>query len=122
NSSFATAYTAAEAVDDTDDPTRPKWAAERLWQVAILHDIVGNPFHHITIHPTYLTKTVKGLPHTLYNDRELPSGILNNQCLGILADALEDAGCPDPEIVSHCRQLGEHVRGCFVLDLLLGKQ
>jgi hypothetical protein len=39
----------------------------------------------------------------------------------ILADALEDAGCDDQDILNHCRQSGEHVRGCWVLDLLLGK-
>ena len=38
-----------------------------------------------------------------------------------LADALEEAGCTDVEILSHCREPGEHVRGCWVVDLLLGK-
>jgi hypothetical protein len=38
-----------------------------------------------------------------------------------LADALEEAGCSDGEILTHCRQPGEHVRGCWVTDLLLGK-
>jgi hypothetical protein len=41
---------------------------------------------------------------------------------GILADALEEAGCTDVKILSHCRQPGEHVRGCWVVDLLLGKE
>jgi hypothetical protein len=39
----------------------------------------------------------------------------------ILADALQDAGCDNEDILNHCRQPGEHVRGCFVVDLLLGK-
>jgi hypothetical protein len=39
----------------------------------------------------------------------------------ILADALEDAGCGDADILRHCREPGEHVRGCWVVDLLLGK-
>ena len=38
-----------------------------------------------------------------------------------LADALEEAGCTNADILAHCRQPGEHVRGCWVLDLLLGK-
>ena len=42
--------------------------------------------------------------------------------LPILADALEDAGCTDRAILDHCRQPGEHVRGCWVVDLVLGKQ
>jgi len=41
--------------------------------------------------------------------------------LPLLADALEDAGCDDADILSHCRTPGEHVRGCWVVDLLLGK-
>ena len=41
--------------------------------------------------------------------------------LPLLADALEDAGCTDAAILSHCREPGEHVRGCWVVDLLLGK-
>jgi hypothetical protein len=40
----------------------------------------------------------------------------------VLADALEDAGCSDPEVLTHCRLPGEHARGCWVVDLLQGKQ
>jgi hypothetical protein len=39
----------------------------------------------------------------------------------ILADALEDAGCANPDLLDHCRTPGVHVRGCWVLDLILGK-
>jgi hypothetical protein len=42
--------------------------------------------------------------------------------LPILADALEEAGCDSADILGHCRQAGEHVRGCWVIDLLLGKE
>jgi hypothetical protein len=42
--------------------------------------------------------------------------------LPVLADALEEAGCQDADILAHCRQAGEHVRGCWVVDLLLGKE
>ena len=41
--------------------------------------------------------------------------------LPILADALEEASCDNADILGHCRQSGDHVRGCWVLDLLLGK-
>jgi hypothetical protein len=39
----------------------------------------------------------------------------------ILGDALEEAGCTNPDILNHCRQPGEHVRGCWVVDLVLSK-
>jgi hypothetical protein len=41
--------------------------------------------------------------------------------LPILADALEEAGCTSEELLTHCRAGGEHVRGCWAVDLLLGK-
>ena len=41
--------------------------------------------------------------------------------LPVLADALEDAGCANADVLAHCRSGGEHVRGCWVIDLLLGK-
>ena len=40
----------------------------------------------------------------------------------ILADALQDAGCDNEDILSHCRGEGPHVRGCWVLDLLFDKK
>ena len=55
------------------------------------------------------------MAHTIYEGRVF-------DCLPLLADALEDAGCTEPDILSHCRGGGEHVRGCWVVDLLLGKE
>jgi hypothetical protein len=43
-------------------------------------------------------------------------------CLARLADALEDAGCTDPELLGHLRSPGPHVRGCWAVDLVLGKE
>jgi hypothetical protein len=40
----------------------------------------------------------------------------------ILADALEDAGCAEPDLLAHCRSGGEHARGCWVVDLLTGRE
>ena len=51
----------------------------------------------------------------IYDDRDFDR-------LPILADALEEAGCTNADILAHCRQPGEHVRGCWVVDLLLGKE
>jgi hypothetical protein len=42
--------------------------------------------------------------------------------MSILADALEEAGCTDQDILAHCRSGGDHVRGCWVVDLVLGKE
>jgi hypothetical protein len=57
--------------------------------------------------------------------RRIAQGIYDNRAfdrLPVLADALEEAGCHDPDILGHCRQPKEHVRGCWALDLILGKE
>jgi hypothetical protein len=64
---------------------------------------------------------VAKLAESAYEDRELPSGILDASRIAILADALEDAGCNDSELLAHLRSPGPHVRGCFALDAVLGK-
>jgi hypothetical protein len=69
----------------------------------------------VTVDPTWLTSTVVSLATAIYGDRAFDR-------LPILADALEDAGCDNADIFNHCRQPGEHIRGCFVVDLLLGKK
>jgi len=51
-------------------------------------------------------------PKAIYDDRAFDR-------LPILADALEEAGCEDQDILGHCRSGGEHVRGCWVVDGLL---
>jgi hypothetical protein len=61
------------------------------------------------------------LATVIYAERALPAGTLDSFALPVLADALEEAGCTDEVILSHCRQSGEHVRGCWVVDAVLGK-
>jgi hypothetical protein len=56
-----------------------------------------------------------------YKCRRLPAGTLDPDRLAVLADALQEAGVSDSDILTHCRGPGPHVRGCFVLDLILGK-
>jgi hypothetical protein len=80
----------------------------------LLHDIFGNPFRPVSVDPSWLTSTVLVLARGIYDDRAFDR-------LPILADALQDAGCDNGAILNHCRQTGEHVRGCWVVDLLLGK-
>jgi hypothetical protein len=89
-----------------------------------LWDIFGNPFRPITINPAWLTwndGTVVRLAQSAYEERHLPAGLLDNARLVVLADALEEASCDNAEILSHCRGPGPHVRGCWVVDLLLGR-
>lgn len=65
--------------------------------------------------------TVVKLAQAIYEERALPRGHLDAGRLAILADALEDAGCSNKDILSHCRTSGSHVRGCWVVDAILGK-
>ena len=69
-----------------------------------------------------LTPNVLGLAQTAYEERVLPGGHLDPARLAVLADALEEAGCTDAEILDHLRGPGSHVRGCWALDLVLGKE
>lgn len=90
----------------------------------ILQDIFGNPFRPVTIAPTILTwhdSTIPRLAQAIYDDRQLPSGTFDPVRMNILADALLDAGCDNEDIIAHCRSDKPHVRGCWVVDLLLGK-
>lgn len=81
----------------------------------LLRCIFGNPFHPITLSNSYLTSTVLSLAQQMYDSRDFSA-------MPILADALQDAGCDDADILNHCRGTGPHCRGCFVVDLILDKQ
>jgi hypothetical protein len=83
----------------------------------LLRDIFGNPFRPVTADPSWLawnSGTILHLAQGIYGDRRFDD-------LPILADALEEAGCTNADILTHCRQPGEHVLGCWVLDNLLRK-
>jgi hypothetical protein len=69
----------------------------------------------LTIDSSWLTSTVKRLADSIYERKAF-------ERLPILGDALEDAGCNNADILHHCRQQGDHVGGCWVVDLLLGKE
>jgi hypothetical protein len=98
-------YSAADAAADGD--------REPAEQAELLRDIVGNPFRPVTLEPAWLTPTVVQLARGIYDERAFDR-------LPILADALQDAGC-DNDVLAHCRGPGPHVRGCWVVDLVLGK-
>jgi hypothetical protein len=87
-----------------------------------LRDVVGNPFRPIAVNPIWLTPTVSNLARAAYEERIMPSGELDLARLAVLSDALEEAGCDDADILNHLRSPGPHVRGCWVVDLVLGKK
>jgi hypothetical protein len=95
-------------------------------QADVLHDLFGNPFRpRPSVKPLWLRwndGTVARLAQAAYEERILPAGTLDNGRLAILADALEEAGCSNVEILGHLRGSGPHVRGCYVLDLLLARR
>jgi len=94
------------------------WAVERRKQAAVFRDIVGNPFRPVHVPPDWKAwsdGTVVKLARAIYEERRFEE-------LPILADALEEAGCTNEDMLNHCRQPGEHARGCWVLDLVLDKK
>ncbi len=97
--------------DSIEQPTTD----ERRVKAALLKDIFGNPFHPVEIDPRWRSSTVIDLARTIYEESVW-------ERMPILADALMDAGCDSEDILSHCHHKGPHVRGCWVVDLLLGKR
>lgn len=87
---------------------------ERCVQVALLRDIFSNPFHPIAFSPEWRTSTAVAIAQQMYESRDFSA-------MPILADAIQDAGCDNADILDHCCGAGPHVRGCWVVDLVLGK-
>ena len=102
----------AKAMGWAAGPTAKK---ERAAHLRMVYDIFGNPFRPVAVDSAWLTPNVVDLARTIYEERAF-------ERIPILADALMDAGCEDEAVLSHCRSEGPHVRGCWVVDLLLGKQ
>jgi hypothetical protein len=98
--------------------SRPNFHAactrEERNQLALARDIFGNPFRPVAFDPRWRTSDVIGLAKAIYDDNTF-------ERMPILADALMDAGCEDEQVIGHCRGPGPHVRGCWVVDLILGK-
>jgi hypothetical protein len=94
---------------------RGRFSAAQASQAALLREVIGNPFRPITQNASWRTRTVAGLAETIYQEGAF-------ERLPILGDALEDAGCSSEAILNHLRQPGGHVRGCWTLDLVLGRE
>lgn len=88
--------------------------AIRARQAALVRCLAGNPFRPVTLDSSWRTSTVVALAQGIYDDRAFDR-------LPILADALQDAGCDSDDILNHCRDTSPHARGCWVVDLVLGK-
>jgi hypothetical protein len=91
----------------------------------LLREVVANPFRPPSPPDRSVLSwndgTVRRLAERIYEERHLPAATLDRECLAILADALQDAGVSDAALLDHLRQPGPHVRGCWALDLVLGK-
>jgi hypothetical protein len=133
---YATTDTYRSSANANSNETR---AAEYIAQCRLLLDVLGNPFRPVAIEKTWLTPAVIELAHTIYSGRSFEN-------IPRLAEALESAGCKNEVVLSHCREseqraeemkaagcraeeipihcpaAGDHVRGCWVVDLLLGKE
>jgi hypothetical protein len=100
-------------------------AAERNARVGLARDIYGNPFRRSALDRAWLAgpdRTASQLARAIYEERRLPEGTLEPARMALLADALEDAGCTDAELLGHLRSPGPHVRGCWAVDLVLGRE
>jgi hypothetical protein len=94
---------------------RESCPSEELEQCGLVRDVFGNPFRAIPFRRHWCTDTALTLARTVYESREFSA-------MPILADALQDAGCDNDDILNHCRSDNPHVRGCWVVDLVLGKE
>jgi hypothetical protein len=92
-------------------------AASAREQVALIREVIGNPFREPRLGPRELGwegGLVVRLAEAIYEESAFDR-------LPVLGDALEEAGCGDEAILGHCRAAGAHVRGCWVVDLVTGK-
>lgn len=108
---------------------RPMVRIVQRWHADLFREVLGNPFLERTVVPEWMStggstifpgsmirvsETAKGLADGIQADQAF-------ERLPILADALEEAGCTDSDLLAHMREPGHHVRGCWALDLVLGK-
>jgi hypothetical protein len=91
-------------------------AEQSLAMRAVVWEVAGNPFRPAAYNPAWRTDTALALASQMYDRREFSA-------MPILADALQDAGCDNEDVLNHCRDPhAHHVRGCWVVDLVLGKE
>ncbi|WP_232069497.1 hypothetical protein [Gemmata massiliana] len=121
DAAYAVGYAASAANTDfvTDPYSEAAWhnghQSELKVQSNLLHDIFGNPFRPVAFSSLWRTATAVTLAAQMYDSRDFSA-------MPILADALQDAGCDSADVLDHCRGPGPHVRGCWVVGLVLGKE
>lgn len=96
--------------------------AESRHQADLMREVVGNPFRRSSFTASWRTPAAASISQVAYEERSLPGGHLDKACLAVLSDALEEAVCADEAILAHLRSPGPHVRGCWALDTVLGKE
>jgi hypothetical protein len=111
---LAVTHAASEAGKDHQPVTQ----AVLVRHLCLLRDCLGNPFRPVSLNtawPAWNDGIIPKLAQSIYEE-------LAFERMPILADALEEASCTNPDILNHCRSHEEHVRGCWVVDLILGKK
>jgi hypothetical protein len=125
--SLAAAEYPKPADKSTISKKRAATISEKRAQAALIRDLFGNPFSDLPPKKGQSALTKKCPEWHTWNDATIPKlaqAIYEQgrfQELPMLADALDEAGCREEGILHHCRASGEHVKGCWVIDLLLGK-
>lgn len=97
--------------------TNLAWGEHPREQACLFREVIGNPFAKPELDSRVLAcndGTVRRLAQSMYDDRRF-------EAMPVLADALEDANCTETSVLEHCRTHGGHVRGCWVVDLILGR-
>ncbi len=84
-------------------------------QCSLLREIFGNPFRPVAVQPAWLDDAVVKMAEAIYDGRAWEQ-------MPMLADALEHAGCGNQDVLDHCRKPGQHMLGCWVVDLVLGRK
>jgi hypothetical protein len=113
--SLLTAGVAASAASpDEPDCWKEGTRQELTEQAGLVRCIFGNPFRPVKFDPHWRTDTAVSLARQMYESRDFTA-------IPILADAIQDAGCGNADVLDHCRNPGPHVRGCWVVDLVLEK-
>jgi hypothetical protein len=90
------------------------YQAEEAAEADLLRCVFGNPFRRTAFKAKWKTADVIALAQQMYDSRDFIA-------MPVLADALQDAGCDDEAILKHCGGPGPHFRGCWPVDMLLGK-